>query len=351
MRKNHFNLLSISALLLVVVLLSSCIRTRKPKNYFTVGEDTYELVYGCIINNGEENGYFDLDLRLYCENEEDFINFNLDSEHAEYIESTTYNDLAGSWVIGYTSSGSYTNMGNIVSGKVIVDRSSDGYTIEIDCVDQYSNKVEGYYKGELQKKDEDNLVHVVPDYVLPEEIYDEVTKYIPIYSGVNPPDMKGEYISSPHYLVYQSDMGNDGTEQFFSDLYLGFIYNNKQMNCYWKQFDVENNEFDEYVYYGVKVTGKDDCFTCYYIDEGYVNGYYAQQSFIYSGRKTEEGLEDFHTAVVLLETSGHPGLPPKNTFRVLKDYDGLAEQDAWMSKSSAKTKTSSNNSSFDIWMK
>lgn len=351
MKKNLFNLLSISALLLVAVLLVSCGgRNGKPKNYFTVGEETYELIYGCIINNGEENDGFDLDLRLYCENEQDFINFNINSKQAESIESSTYTDLNGSWVIGYTSSGSYTNMGNITSGKVIVNRSSEGYTIEIKCVDQYNNNVDGYYKGVLQKRDEDNLVHSVPDYVLPEEIYDEVTEYFPVYSGVNPPDMKGEYISSPHYLVYQSNAENNETGLLFSDLYLGFMYNNKQMNCYWKQFDTADNEFDEYVYYGVKVTGKDDYFTCYYVDEGYVNGYYAQQSFIYSGKKTEEGLEDFHTAVVLLETSGHPGLPPKNTFRVLRDNDGLAEQNSWMSKGYDKPKASSKNS-FDIWMK
>lgn len=348
MKKYSFNLLSVSALLLIMLVMISCGRNKKPKNYFTVGEDTYELIYGCIINNGEENGSFDLDLRLYCENEKDFINFNIKSKQAEWIESSTYTDLNASWVIGYTSTGSYTNMGNIASGKVIINRSSDGYTIEIECVDQYSNTVEGYYKGELEKRDENNLVHAVPEYVLPDEIYDDVTQYIPIYSGVNPPDMKGEYVSSPHYLIYQSD---GGSGQFFSDLYLGFIYNNKQMNYYGKQYNVETEAFEEYVHYGVKVTGKDDYFTCYYVVEGYVNGYYAQQSFIYSGKKTDEGLEDFHTAVVLLETSGHPGLPPKNTFRVLKDNDGLAEQNNWMSKGSVKTRTSSVSDSFKIWMK
>ncbi len=351
MKKYSFNLLSVSALILIVVMMTSCIGNKKPKNYFTVGEETYELLYGCIINNGEENGYFDVDLRLYCENEKDFINFNINSKQAEWIESTTYTDFDGSWVIGYTSTGSYTNMGNIVSGKVVVDRSSDGYIIEIECVDQYSNKVNGHYKGELEKKDENNLVHKVPDYVLPEEIYDEVTEYIPIYSGVTPPDMRGEYISTPHYLIYESDAENNGSEQFFSDLYLGFIYNNKQMNYYGKQFNVESDEYEEYVHYGVKVTGKDDYFTCYYMVEGYVNGYYAQQSFIYSGKKTDEGLEDFHTAVVLLETSGHPELPQKNTFRVLKDYDGLAEENNWMSKGNTKGRTSSVSDLFEMWMK
>lgn len=350
MRKYKFNLLGISALFMIMFAMMSC-GERKPNNYFTIGEDVYELIYGCIINNGEEDGSFDLDLRLYCENEKDFINFGIKSVQAESIESATYTDFEGSWVLGYTETGSYTNIGNITSGKVVIGRSSDGYSIEIECVDQYSNEIEGYFKGQLAKKDENNLVHVVPNYVLPEEIYDEVVSYFPVYSGITPPDMEGEYVSSPHYLAYQSDMPNNDSVQFFSDLYMGFIYNNKQMNYYSKQYNVDANAFEENVNYGMKITGKDDNFTCYYVVEDYVNGFYAQQSFIFSGKKTDEGLEDFHTAVVLLETSGHPGLPPKNTFRVLKDYDGLAEENNWLSKGSAKTATVSEGGSFEMWMK
>ena len=332
MKRFRFNLLGISALFMIIFAMTSC-GERKPNNYFTIGEDVYELIYGCIINNGEEDGSFDLDLRLYCENEKDFINFGIKSVQAESIESATYTDFEGSWVLGYTETGSYTNMGNITSGKVVIGRSSDGYSIEIECVDQYSNEVEGYFKGKLAKKDENNLVHVVPNYVIPEEIYDEVVSYFPVYSGITPPDMEGEYVSSPHCLLYQSDMPNNDSVQFFSDLYMGFIYNNKQMNYYSKQYNVETNDYEENVNYGMKITGENDNFTCYYVVEDYVNGYYAQQSFIFSGKKTDEGLENFHTAVVLLETSGHPNLPPKNTFRVLKDNDGLAEENDWLENS------------------
>lgn len=350
MRKIKFNLLSISALFMMMLAMFSC-GERKPSNYFTIGSDVYELIYGCIINNGEEGGIFDLDLRLYCENEKDFINFGIKSVQAESLESTTYTDFDGSWILGYTENGSYTSMGGISSGKVVISRSADGYSIEIKCVDQYSNTVEGYFKGQLSVRDENNLVHVVPEYVLPEEIYDEVTSIFPVYSGVTPPDMSGEYVSSPHCLVYQSDVENNDSLQFFSDLYMGFIYYNKQMNYYSKQYNVETGKDEENVYYGMKITGEDDKFTCYYVVEAYVNGYYAQQSFIYSGKKTDGGIEDFHTAVVLLETSGHPGLPPKNTYRVLKDYDGLAEQNNWMSKSYDKVKTSSASGLFEMWMK
>ena len=122
------------------------------------------------------------------------------------------------------------------------------------------------------------------------------------------------------------------------------------MTFYGKQFDSLTNKYVEEIQYGVKITGDNDYFTCYYVVDGYVQGYYAQQSFIFSGKKTDSGLEDFHTAVVLLETSGNPNMFAKHSFRVLKDYDGLAEKNNWLSGRS-EAPTAKGGNPFDIWMK
>lgn len=354
MKLRTSNLLAISAMILVVLFVS-CGGGKLPKHYFKVGDKVYEIKSGTIINNGEnEDGGFNLSLRLYTESGADFINFNILSPQAEKLPLRTFTDIEGSWVEGYTSSGSYTNMGNINSGSLIIDRSGDGYIIEIECTDQYSNKVEGYYKGSLSIKDENNLVHVLPEYVLPEEIYDAVTECFPVYSGVTPPDMSGEYVSSPHILIYESWSDNPDSVQYFNDRYMGFVYDSKQMNFYGKQLiDEQNDVYDEVISYGVKITGENDYFTCYYVVDGYPGGYYAQQSFIFSGKKTDAGLEDFHTAVVLLETSGNPDLQPKNSFRVLKDEDGLAEENNWLSKrGTVKDKSLGKDEElFKMWMK
>lgn len=349
------NLLRISALILVVVLVFSCGGNKLPKHYFKVGDDVYEIVSGTIINNGEaEGGGFNLSLRLYTESGSDFINFNIASPQAESLPSKTFTDLEGSWVTGYTSNGTYTNMATINSGSLVIEKSNQGYIVEIECTDQYSNKVEGYYKGSLNLKDENNLVHVLPNYVLPDEIYDAVTEKFPVYSGVTPPDMSGEYVSSPHILIYESYAENPDSIQRYHDRYMGFVYDSKQMNFYGKQLiDGENNVYDEVIAYGVKITGENDNFTCYYIVEGYPGGYYAQQAFIFSGKKTDAGLEDFHTAVVLLETSGNPDLQPKNSYRILKDEDGLAEENNWLSKrGTTKGKSLAKDEDlFKMWMK
>lgn len=345
-------LLKISALLLFVLLITSCGKKKLPKNYFKVGEDVFELSYGNIINNGQVDGGFDVDLRLYCENGKDFINFSLVVPQAENIPSTTYRTFDASWVIGYNN-GSYTNMGNINSGSVVVDRSSQGYVIEIECVDQYSNEVEGHYKGELRIKDENNLVVELPDYIVPEEIYNELTEYFPVYSGVTPPEVEGEYVSSPHVLVYENNGETSDSVIYYSDRYVGFMYSGNQLNFYGKQYDSESGTYLEEIQYGVKITGEDDNFSCYYVVDGYPGGYYAQQSFIFSGKKTDEGLENFHVAVVLLETSGNPDLQPKNTFRVLKDEDGLAEANSWLSKSAGRAAKNAAGDwgAFEIWRK
>lgn len=354
MKTRTSNYLTVSVMILMVVAFVSCGGNKLPKHYFKVGDKVYEIKSGAIINNGAvESGGFNLSLRLYTESGADFINFNILAPQAERLPEKTFTDIEGSWVEGYTSSGSYTNMGNIASGSLIIDRAGDGYTIEIECTDQYSNKVEGYYKGNLKVKDENNLVHVLPEYVLPEEIYEGVTEFFPVYSGVTPPDMSGEYVSSPHILIYESWADNPDSVQYFNDRYVGFVYDSKQMNFYGKQYDSIQGAYIEEIQYGVKITGENDYFTCYYVVDGYPGGYYAQQSFIFSGKKTEAGLEDFNAAVVLLETSGNPDLQAKHSYRVLKDEDGLAEKYNWLSKGrTAKGKSLSNDEElFKMWMK
>ena len=361
MKRNIANLFRISTLLLVAILVISCgERNRLPDSYFKIGEDVYELKTGSIIYKDVLEGKFLIDLRLYCENGTDFINFGMLSSEAENIDCTTHTFngesadglLNSSWVLGYTENGSYTNMANIYEGKVVVDRSPQGYTVEIDCIDQYNNVIKGYYKGNLTRANENNLVYELPGYVLPTEIYDAVTAYIPIYSGINPPDMSGEYVSSPHTLIYESYSENPDSIQVYSDRYMAFIYNQKQLNFYGKQYDPTLNDDVEESQPGIKITGEDGYFTCYYIVDGYPGGYYAQQSFIFSGKKTDLGIEDFHTAVVLLETSGNPDMYEKNSFRVLKDADGMAEVDNWLSKRSSTTaKSVSDKEMFKMWMK
>ena len=357
MKRNITNLLKISCLLLVFIFATSCKISKKPNNYFKIGEDVYELKSGSLIYGGELEGKYLVNLRLYCENERDFINFGVLSNQAENIECTTHTFtgslLNSSWVIGYTENGSYTNMANIYEGKIVVDRSPQGYIIEIDCIDQYSNVVKGRFTGELTRANEVNIIYQLPAYILPKAIYDEVTEKMPIYSGITPPEMSGEYVSTPHTLIYESYSNTPDSIQVYSDRYFAFIYSQKQLDFYGKQFDPKEGKDYEESYHGIKITGENDYFTCYYMVDGYPNGYYAQQSYIFSGKKTDNGIEDFHTTVILLENSGNPNMYAKNSYRILKDADGLAENNNWLSKkgNDKSGRSVSDNELFKMWMK
>ena len=113
------NLVKISSLILVIVLLASCWgRNNKPKTYFTIGDNTYEIKSGVIINNGETENGFNLDLRLYDESAENFLSFSLVSPQAENLPSTTYTNVEGEWILGYNESGNFDN-GYIKTGKLV----------------------------------------------------------------------------------------------------------------------------------------------------------------------------------------------------------------------------------------
>ena len=224
------NLIKISTLILVITFLASCRDRNKPKNYFIVEDTRYEIKSGEIINNGESSNGFSLDLRLYNESKENFLSFVIVSPQAESIPNSTYTNFEGSWVLGYKD-GSYTSIGSINTGKVVINRSSDGYSIEIECVDQYSNKVEGRYKGELTAKDENNLVKKLPEYVFNFEgayRYELMEEYYPEQF-----EKLKEYVAKGNWYPCgagweNGDVNVPSPEALFRNFLLGNEYFNKK---------------------------------------------------------------------------------------------------------------------------
>lgn len=180
---------------------------------------------------------------------------------------------------------------------------------------------------------------VLPESVLPDTLVSSVTQWIEIPSGENPPAVTGFFVSHPHALLH-STIAND-TVHFYNDRYVAFLNfttdNGKHIvDFYGKQWDDEEEDYYEEVRRKINVVGNGDEFACYYLTKAYPNGYYAEQSTIFTGRWDVEGgtpcVRDFKVAVILLETSGNPDLAPVNSFRVLGDYDGISQDTAWMGK-------------------
>ena len=140
MRNTTSNLIRISALILVIIFFVSCKPRNKYNNYFKIGDVNYEIKSGVIINNGETEGGFNLEVLLYDDTKTNFVNFSVVSEQAESVVATNFNGVEGSWVLGYAENGSYENMATLKNGKFSMTRSSGGYIVDFDYTDQYSTK-------------------------------------------------------------------------------------------------------------------------------------------------------------------------------------------------------------------
>lgn len=176
----------------------------------------------------------------------------------------------------------------------------------------------------------------VPESVLPAEVSAAIGDCFVVYSGENPAPVRGQFVSRPHALMATSldpTYVYPDSVIFYNDRYLCFERsNNGLVNFYGKQWDDDYNAYYEEVYRNLNSVGEGEDFTCYFLTEGYPNGMYALQSTIFSGKWNEAygGLKDFQVAVILLENSGNPYLAPVNSFRVLGDGDGLAQDTAWI---------------------
>lgn len=171
----------------------------------------------------------------------------------------------------------------------------------------------------------------IPTQVLPEAYRDTVNKYFTVHQGEHGMRFDGQFVSSPHKLLYTT-IPTD-TVEYYNDRYIAFFKNgDNKMDFFGKQWDDKKHDYYNEAYRQLFVIGTGEDFTCYYLTEGYPNGMYAKQATIFSGSWDESygGLKDFQVAVLLLQTSGNPNLPPKGSIRILGDADGLAQDTLWI---------------------
>lgn len=175
----------------------------------------------------------------------------------------------------------------------------------------------------------------IPSGVIPQEIREQFEEHIPIYEGVTPPDITGQYLNRPDLLVFTSD-GQFSPGDEFAPQYISFqnqtpsgmaIYSEKQANTV--------SEASE-----VYVVGSGRNFSAYFIsnvtrydDYGNVTST-AKMSTVISGTVTVDGIENYRMAFVMLEKNDpHQELMDVNEYRVFQDGDGLAIRYNWTKSS------------------
>lgn len=182
--KNTFKLILVSFLVGTIILSCDKKEGTEKTNYVKIGNNEFKLVDGSLENYGpdtdtadgwEYNGY-NLDLILISDGltisnsdgelsisgKGNAVYFELIVSAAdqlvpgEYVFNDNYSDLPtgcfdySEYYLNVDSSDEGSeNDTEITSGKIVVNKSGDIYTITIDCKDEKGNTVSGNYKGTL----------------------------------------------------------------------------------------------------------------------------------------------------------------------------------------------------------
>jgi hypothetical protein len=180
----------------------------------------------------------------------------------------------------------------------------------------------------------------VPSTVIPDEIRALLETNMPVYSGKTPPDIKGEYLADSKILT-GSNYPPDEIGKSYLNQYIAFAKgtNGKiRYDAEERRFDlpVSDDSSDDVTVY---LVGTGSQFTAYFIATGQTYEIYNKESTIISGTLTENGIEDFHLAFVMLEKGADPSsiLVPVNTYRVFKENDALAVRQDWLSDKENRT--------------
>ena len=200
-----------------------------------------------------------------------------------------------------------------------------GYTIyktdgtELDVTREQLDYVETY-EGEFDERITQQI---------PQQYLEQMSAYMPIYAGNQPPTIDGTYVRDPTTLVYASD-GYKPSGSFAKRI-MNFTDQNKvknTVNYQYKQVGSQSAVTE------MVVLGKGDNFTIFAIVSSSAGDASFKQAEIMSGTMTAEGIKDFYNGILMLEK-----YDPSNehmdvgTYRIFKDSDGLASPDAWSSRS------------------
>lgn len=167
------------------------------------------------------------------------------------------------------------------------------------------------------------------DDVVPEEIQDKISKHIPIYNGVNPPNIEGTYFIDPFVAVFCEDNGFEPGTQVVP-IYIRFTNQNSEFNTldFERKSTISNMEGK-----GAFICGSGSRFTAFFNTEGYSSDIFNKTALVISGTKTPSGIEDLYYAFIMVEKGEDPDniLMQEGYFRVFKDEDGLSVPTSWPS--------------------
>lgn len=188
------------------------------------------------------------------------------------------------------------------------------------------------------------------DNVVPPEIQTRLEQYMPIYTGVNPPNVEGCYFLDPEETVFCEDYDASTWTKF----YPGFIvvsnyilfHNQNMQNNTLDYAELGANGNSSKVGEGAFISGSGNNFSAFFntngeqYDSDHQNTITYRTALLISGTKTPEGIQDLYYSFVMVEKFNdiYDVLMDENVFRVFRDQDGLSVNATWPSSRSRKDK-------------
>ena len=176
------------------------------------------------------------------------------------------------------------------------------------------------------------------DNVVPPEVQTRLEQYMPIYTGVNPPNVEGCYFLDPEETVFCEDQGQGGYDPgtIVVSNYIQFSNQDMQNNTLdYEELSANGRSYS--VGRGAFISGSGNNFSAffntvgeYYDDENNVTINY-KTALLISGTKTSDGILDFYNACVMVEKNNDVGgiIMNENVFRVFRDQDGISYYANW----------------------
>ena len=204
------------------------------------------------------------------------------------------------------------NQSCIVKAIAVVDASN------ISPVAAYT------YSGEVEEEVDERIEDVIPS-----EYRDKVEQFIPIYDGINPPNVEGSYYMDLDILMGSSlssdKIGKDFGSQYFK------LSNQNSTNNTINMVRVQNGGSEWAKGEGAFISGSGNNFTIYFNSKGESSGVPFVMAYFISGTKTSDGIKNLNTGFILKEKGNDPQdkVVPVGTYRFFKDGNGMSESKAW----------------------
>lgn len=224
-----------------------------------------------------------------------------------------------------------------------VRNKNNGYSLYIKSETQNMDYYSRYYgfavRPVIREQSEEDDPRM--DDVVPKIMRDKLRDHMPIYSGVNPPNIEGSYFISPYTTVFCED-GNWEPGHVIDNYKILFSNQSSDDNTIDMIEYAENGGYNKGT--DAFISGDGTNFSAYFITEGMSQNIRTKKALVISGTKTENGIENYCYGFVLLEKGSDPNkkLMDVGVYRVFKDGDGISEPTTWEFESNANQIKSKN---------